>query len=196
MAYADLLADVEDTLDRDDVDARLPRWLRLVEARLNRLLDDPEMEVISEATATGDHTTLPSDFGEMISVSTGDGPLRPVGPAEFASFDTSLFGTPRYYVVQDGGISLYPGNASANIRMLYRQHLPALTETNPSNWLLERAPDIYLYGVLLQANAWSVDNEAAAGWKALWDEAIAELRSDGARRKWGAGVIAPRIRRA
>lgn len=195
MAYYDLLEDVSDTLDRDDVETRLPRWLKLVEARLNRLLEDPEMEVTSTAAATGDFTALPTDFGEMISVSTGNGRLSPVGPVEFATFDTAISGIPRYYVIQDGAIGFYPGNSTANIAMLYRRQIPALTVIAPTNWLLERAPDVYLYGVLLQANAWSLDTEAASGWKRLWDEAIGELRVDGARRRYGAGTLAPRIRR-
>ena len=74
--------------------------------------------------------------------------------------------------------------------------IPPLTADDDTNWLLDRAPDVYFYGVLLQANAWDASTEAAANWKGLWDEAIDELRSDGARRKWGAGPISPRIRRA
>lgn len=195
MTYTDLLSDVSDTLDRDDVDTRLPRWLKLVEARLNRLLDDPEMEVVSEATATGDFTALPDDFSEMVSVSTGDGPLLATGPVEFSGYDTAITGIPRHYVIQDGSIGFWPGNSTATIRMVYRRRIPPLTAAAPTNWLLTRAPDLYFYGVLLQANAWDVDTEAASNWKDLWDEAIAELRSDGARRKWGAGPVAPRIAR-
>ncbi|HEX8414015.1 MAG TPA: hypothetical protein VF637_09045 [Sphingomicrobium sp.] len=191
MAYADLLADVADTIDRDDLATRLPRWLKLVEARLNRLLEDPDMEV--STTLTGDGADLPADFGEMISIGTADGNrLSPVSNVEYSAFRPST-GTSRLYTIREGKIYYAPG--SANPTLVYRRTLPPLVEGG-TNWLLERAPDVYFYGVLLQANAWSVDTEAAAGWKNLWDEAISELRTDGARRKWGAGPIAPRIRRA
>lgn len=192
MVYADLLADVEDTLDRDDLATRLPRWLRLVEARLNRLLQDPDMEVAT--TLTGDGANLPADFGEAISLGTADGnTLKPMGNQEYAAI-LPQSGTSRYFTIREGKVYYVPG--SANATLVYRRSIPPLTEADDTNWLLERAPDVYFYGVLLQANAWNVDNDAAAGWKALWDEAIAELRSDGARRKWGPGAIAPRIRRA
>lgn len=193
MTYAALLEDVSDTLDRD-VETRLPRWLKLVEARLNRLLDDPEMEVLSETAATGDYTPLPADFGSMVSITNGNGALSAVGSVEFAGMST-VSGIPRYYAIVDGSIAFAPYNATTPITLVYRRNIPALTEAAPTNWLLERAPDVYLYGVLLQANAWEVDTEAAGNWKAMWDEAIAELRMDGARRKWGAGPIGPRIRR-
>jgi hypothetical protein len=192
MAYADLLADVADTLDRDDVESRLPRWLKLVEARLNRLLHDPEQQVVT--TLTGDGASLPADFGEMIAIGTADGNrLSPIGNQEYAAI-LPQSGTSRYYTIRDGKVYYAPG--AANPTLVYYRSIPPLTEDDDTNWLLERAPDVYFYGVLLQANAWNVDNEAAAGWKSLWDEAIAELRADGARRKWGAGPIAPRIRRA
>lgn len=191
MAYADLLADVADTLDRDDVESRLPRWLKLVEARLNRLLDDPDME--TSATLTGDGASLPVDFGAMVSIGTADGnPLKAMGNEEYAAV-LPQSGISRFYTIREGRLYFVPG--AATVTLVYRRSIPPLTSVNSTNWLLTRAPDVYFYGVLLQANAWSVDNEAAAGWKGLWDEAIAELRADGARRKWGAGPIAPRIRR-
>jgi hypothetical protein len=191
VTYATLLEDVSDTLDRDDIETRLPRWLKLVEARLNRLLEDPDME--ATASLTGDGDDLPGDFGSMISIGTADGyPLTPMSNVEYAAVLPSS-GTSRYYTIREGKVYYVPG--SANPTLVYRRTIPPLTSTDNTNWLLERAPDLYLYGVLLQAEAWQVNTEAAAGWKAMWDEAIAELRSDGAKRKWGAGPISPRIRR-
>lgn len=192
MAYADLLEDVADTLDRDDVETRLPRWLKLVEARLNRLLDDPDME--TSTTLTGDGATLPADYGSMVSIGTADGNrLTSMGPSEYAAI-LPASGVSRYYTIREGKVYYVPG--SANVTLVYRRSIPPLTVGNDTNWLLERAPDLYLYGVLLQAEAWDANNEHAVGWKALFDEAIDELRGDGARRKWGAGPITPRLRRA
>ena len=82
--YTALVAAIGDWLDRDDLAARAPTFIQLAEARLNRLLDDPEMEVLATTTAEDDLTTLPEDFGGMVSVSTGNGTLNAVGPAEFA----------------------------------------------------------------------------------------------------------------
>jgi hypothetical protein len=192
MNYADLLGAVSDTLDRDDINTRFPTWLRLVETRLNRLLDDPDMEV--SVTLTGDGAELPADFGSMVSIGTADGNrLRQIGNDEYAAARPSS-GVPRHYTIREGRI-YYVGGA-ANPTLVYRRRIPALTAENPSNWLIDRAPDVYFYGVLLQAEAWDVNGEAAAGWKSLWDEAIAELRADATRRKWGAGAIAARVRRA
>ena len=192
MAYADLLTDVADTLDRDDVTTRFPRWLKLVEVKLNRVLDDPAMEV--SATLTGNGAALPADFGAMVSIGTADGNrLSSLSPSEYSAIRPSS-GTSRYFTIQAGKVFYVPG--AANPTLIYRRTIPPLTSVATTNWLLDRAPDVYFYGVLLQAEAWDANNEQAVGWKALFDEAIDELRSDGAKRKWGAGPIGPRIRRA
>jgi hypothetical protein len=194
-SYTDLATAVENLLDRDDLDTHFSTFVQLAEARLNRLLEDPEMDVTSTTVATGPTTSLPSDFGSMVSISTGDGPLIATGPVEFAGYDTTITGYPRRYMVVDGAISFWPGNSSAIITIVYRRRLPALTVAAPSNWLLTLAPDVYLYGVLMQAALWDHDEERADIYKNAMDEAVGELRMDGSRRKWGAGPIAPRIGR-
>jgi hypothetical protein len=194
--YAELVTAVGDWLDRDDLTARVPTFIQLAEARLNRLLEDPEMDVTVTTAATGDATALPADFGSMVSVSVGDGQLAATGPVEFAGYDTTISGNPRRYMIVDGAISFWPGDGSASIRMVYRRRLPALTVSNTTNWLLTLAPDAYLYGALVQASAFLAEDDRLELWKMSFDEAIGELRADGSRRKWGAGPIAPRIRRA
>lgn len=193
--YTELADYISDTLDRDDLAPKVGTFIRLAEARMNRLLDDPEMEVRSTATAVGTYTALPPDFGEMVSISTSDGQLGAVGPVEFAGFDNLASGIPRYYTIVDGSITFAPSNSTANIVMVYRRRIPSLTAAAPTNWLLSLAPDAYLYGALVQASVFLAEDERAGMWKSAFDEAIGELRMDASRRKWGAGPIRPRIRR-
>jgi hypothetical protein len=194
--FTELKTVIGDWLDRDDLAARASDFIRLTEVRLNRLLDDPDMEQISTATASGASTALPDDFGSMVSISDGIGrPLMPMGSGEFSGIDRSIAGEPRYYTIEDGSITFAPANSTAAIRMVYRRTIPALTEAAPTNWLLTRAPDVYLYGALVQASAFLAEDDRIGLWKSAFDEAIAELRSDGARRKWGAGPLAARVRR-
>jgi hypothetical protein len=188
--YTSLVAKLADWIDRDDSD--VDTFIQLTEARLNRLLDDPNMEV--SVPLTGDGASLPADFGSIVSIGTANGfRLTQMGNAEYASL-LPISGISRYYTIREGKIYYYPG--AANVTLVYRRRIPALTSGNPTNWLLSLAPDVYLYGCLVQAFGWDQDDDRVSGWKSLFDEAVAELRSDGARRKWGPGPIAPRIRRA
>lgn len=187
--YSELLADVESYADRSDFP--FASFLAKVEATVNRRLRDPNME--TSVTLTGDGADLPADFGEMISIGTADGhPLSLMANGEYAALLPSS-GISRYYTIREGGIYYYPG--SANVTLVYRRRVPALTEASPTNWLLSLAPDVYSRGCMFEECVWERDTQAAQGWKALFDEAIDEMISDGLKRKWGAGPIAPRIRR-
>ncbi len=193
--YSELVTEVGAYLNRD-LSARIPTFIALTEARLNRLLDDPEMETRTTATGTGQYTSLPSDFKRMVGVSTGnDYALQQVSGSDITSFDQTITGTPRYFAIIDGAITFAPINAAANITMLYIRRIPALTVAAPTNWLLTLAPDIYLYGVLMQAHMLGWEDQRVPGIKALFDEAIAEMRIDASNRRWGSAPLAPRIGR-
>lgn len=92
----DLISAVGEWLDRGDLAARAETFVQMAEARLNRLLRDPEMEVRASVVATGDYTALPADFGQMVSISTGDGQLLYMGAVEFATSNDGQSGIPRY----------------------------------------------------------------------------------------------------
>lgn len=193
--YSELVTAVGDWLDRDDLAARSATFIQLAESRLNRLLDDPNMEVTLSGAATSDATPLPADFGSMVSISTGHGILEAMGSVESAGYP-ALSGDPRAYAVVNNSLVFAPRNVTTPYTLVYRRRIPALTEAIQVNWLLTLAPDVYLYGALLQAEAFLSEDSRIALWKTAFDEAIGELITDGARRKWGAGPIAPRIRRA
>lgn len=190
--YNELVSAIGDWLDRSDLATRAADFIRLTEVRLNRLLADPEMEVAT--TLTGDGAALPADFGSMISIGTADGNrLSPMSNAEYAAILPSP-GTSRYYTIREGKVYYVPG--SANTTIVYRRSIPPLSTSNTTNWLLDRAPDVYLYGSLVQAEAFLAEDDRLPLWKGAFDEALDELRTDGARRKWGMGPLAPRIRRS
>lgn len=61
--------------------------------------------------------------------------------------------------------------------------LTPLSDSNPSNWLLARRADIYVYATLLQAEAHIVNDARLPLWKSALDEAIADLNAAGGRRR-------------
>lgn len=194
--YAELVTELEAYLDRDDLTPRIPAFIKLTEARLNRLLDDPEMEVRSTAIGTGQYTALPADFKRMVGVSTGNSyTLEQVSSSQMTSLDQTVTGVPRKYAIIDGAITFAPINAAAAITMLYIRRIPGLTAAAPTNWLLDLAPDLYLYGCLIQASIFDWDDARVPGFKALFDEAVEDMRADAANRRWGSAPLAPRLGR-
>jgi hypothetical protein len=195
MTYSDLVADLEAWLKRTDYTTHIPRFVELNEARLNRLLDDPDMEVIATAVTAGQYLGLPDDFGEMRAVNVGTYRLNQATAADFSGFP-SISGIPSTYGIFDGQLAFAPIPATGSgVTMLYTRKIPALTVSTPTNWLLTRAPDLYLYGCLLQAHVYGWFDERIQLFKSVFDEAIQELRTDGERRRLGAAPLAPRLGR-
>jgi len=194
--YSELVTALEEYLEREDYTPNIPIFIKLTEARLNRLLDDPEMEVRATITGTGQYTELPSDFKRMVGVSVGNyGPIEQVSGSTITALDQTITGIPRAFAISDGSITFAPIDAAANITMLYVRRIPGLTAAAPTNWLLSLAPDLYLYGCLIQASILGWDDERVPGFKALFDEAIDEMRTDASNRRWGSAPLAPRLGR-
>lgn len=194
--YSELVTEIEAYLDRTDYTARIPTFVALTEAKLNRVLDDPNMEVRATATGTGQYTTLPTDFKRMVGVSTGNlYDLEQISEGQMTALDQTLTGDPRKYAIIGNAITFAPINAAAAMTMLYVRRLPALTAAAPTNWLLTLAPDLYLYGALLQAHLMGWQDERLAIFKVAFDEALDEMRSDAANRRWGSAPLSPRLMR-
>lgn len=54
-----------------------------------------------------------------------------------------------------------PGDAIAMASITYYAKFPALVKDTDSNWLLENAPDVYLFSALVEASIYTRDRAAA-----------------------------------
>jgi hypothetical protein len=156
--------------------ARIPEFIQLAEARFRRKLDDLDQDIITTVSITDGIGTLPADFGALKEIS--------------ADFDDPLV----VYSIVAGQIQTDPVETGA-ATIVYKQALPALSNTVTSNWLLARAPDIYLYGSLVQAEFFGWNDERLPLIKAALDEALEELRVDSDARRWGPAPLGPSIKR-
>lgn len=195
--YSELVTEVEQYLNRTDYTVRIPTFIRLVEAKLNRLLNDPSMEVRATITASSQYTPLPSDFNRLIGVFTGNNfELTETSASRITSLDqTNTGGDPREYALVNNALTFFPVNTGAVITILYIRNIPGLSVSNPTNWLLDRAPGLYLFGVLMQAAVFGWNDERVPGIKALFDEALNELMIDSQNRRLGSAPIGPRMGR-
>jgi hypothetical protein len=194
--FAGLRGEIADYLDKGTtLDAKIPTFIRLTESRLNKVLDDPEMEVTSTATTAGQFLGLPSDFGELKSISVGGYRLRGATVADFSGFST-VAGIPRTYGIYDGQLAFAPvPSTGSGVTIVYSRRIPALSDATTTNWLLDLAPEAYLYGSLLAAEVYLWNDERLPTFKALYEDAIDTLRQDAAKRRWGAAPLAPRLGR-
>lgn len=191
---ADLATAIGAWLNRSDLTAQTSNFIRLAEVRLNRLLRDPDQLVTTTLAFSDGSADVPADFGQLVAFGAEGSRLSQVTPGEFGTY-RSQSGDPRVYTVGAGVIRVLPSTGSPSTPITYYRSIPALDEEADTNWLLERAPDLYLYGSLLQAEFFGWNDERLPLIKSAWDEAIAELRADGESRRWGAAPMAPKLGR-
>lgn len=185
--YTELVAQVSTQLSRVDVTAQVPTGLALTEAKVNRALDDLQMETRYTATAT-EYMALPSGFVRLrdiqLNLSRGNKPLKLMTPAEMdRNFSTST-GEPVGYCLLANQIQLAPSPDSGyTVEICAVITVPALTSSASTNWLLTNWPDVYLYGACFEVSALIKDIEAAQGYRALFQSAMGELVAYGKRQK-------------
>jgi hypothetical protein len=77
---------------------------------------------------------------------------------------------------------------------VYVPGLPAPASSNPTNVVLQDAPDLYFYATLVHASLWMKDGEAGM-WDGLYQEAIKSLRIMEQREQFPGGFPAARLGR-
>lgn len=200
--YDGLKSSVADWLNRADLTAQVPDFIALAEARFNRVIRHNSMLQRDTTNAVSDYVTLPDDWLEHNSVVvTGDGtvykPLEYVSNEEFNRLRLQqLTGTFRYYTIQDDNLVLLPAAASANValELFYYGKIPALGPANPTNWLLTRAPDLYLYASLVAAEAFLQNDERLPLWSSAVETILGELVRESERAKYPQGKLIVRKR--
>ena len=85
-------------------------------------------------------------------------------------------GAPRLYTIVGGEFRLLSAPDRAyGVELSYYKRLPPLAQ-NSGNWLLAAAPDVYLYGALVQLGILTEDDRLGA-WSAAYQQAAADLHA-------------------
>lgn len=195
--YSDLQTTITAYLENDDVTGRVVDFITLAEARFNRELRIREMHKLAEIDIDTEEVALPADFLEIIAwrftFASPDVTAQYLPPDRFfSSVAHSITGPPKIYTILGSSAwfapnpgSIAPGTYGTSLEYLAK--IPPLTTTNTSNFLLAKAPDLYLYGALLEAQPFVMDDERAGIWQGLYDRALTSLRAADTRARYRPG---------
>ncbi len=173
-------------LGDDAQNANRVDFITLAEAYFNRTLRHTAME--EQTTLTTDSSglaTLPDDYLAIRSVRYSGQPLRELkalslGTANRLSpYDAT--GTVFGYVITSISnvqtLRLVDPLSSADLIVTYFEKIPALSDTQTTNWLLDLAPDAYFYRALAEAYTWRQSAEKALAFMARADQALDQITS-------------------
>ena len=195
--YAELQTAVANWLDRGDLTDRITEFIDLTEARMNRVLRLQLMVNVDTTTLGGADKlvagtrdyALPSGYLQMIDFTLTTDPIRTLSYITPENMNRmwagSQSGIPQAYTIFSNNssgtpvptVKLGPAPAGAyTYSMMFYKKIPALTPANTTEAMLTDNPDIYLYGALLEAAPFLMNDERVALWATAYKEAVANLQ--------------------
>jgi hypothetical protein len=195
--YSELQTAVANWLDRDDLTLRIPEFIALAEARMNRtlrlaLMLNVDQTTLGGATAlvagTRDYA-LPSGYLQMLDFHLRTSPITTLSyltpenmnrmwagsqggkPLAYTIFSDNASGTP----IKSVRLGPAPDSAYDYSIMFYKK-IDALSVTNTTEAMLTDNPDVYLYGALLEAEPFLMNDQRVQLWATAFQESMRALQ--------------------
>jgi hypothetical protein len=186
--YAELQTAVANWLDRDDLTDRIPEFIALAEAKMNRNLRISLMENVSTAITmvggTRDYS-LPTGFTGMKEFHLTTSPITPLSYITPEMMNRmwagSNIGRPQAFTLfSDAGtrkIRVGPSpDSDYTTSMLFLKKIDNLSVTNTTEAMLTENPDIYLYGALLEAEPFLMNDARVQLWGTMLQQVAKDLQ--------------------
>ena len=201
--YDNLKTEIAEWLNRADLTTKIPTFITLLEAQVNR--DIRTREMLAEATgslATTGLIAVPADFrgAHELVISTTSGPkvleyasIDEVDRTRWENMDTA--NEPRVFTIRGSNVVVAPlPDQTYSYTLRYYQTIPALATGNQTNWFLTKHPDVYLYGSLMQAAPYLGADERISVWGAALGAILEQIRVADERETRGRGPLRMRFR--
>ena len=171
---------------RTDVASRLTEYIALAEAKMNRRLRTKDMVTKNAAfSIDGEYVATPASFGGVKTFYLNTDPKRTLehmADEVMTDLYPSGTGVPRFYNVQGSNFRFAPvPDGTYTATLVYWLQVPALSNSNTTNWLLTSHPDAYLYGAMGEICGYLRDFDGAKNWEAMLYQILDEIASSSKR---------------
>jgi hypothetical protein len=170
-SYTGLKTSIEEHLDRDDLSTFVDDFIDIAESRHKREVRFREMLVRTSLTAVTRYASLPTRYLEAKTLRLLTDPLtvlKSLNLHELNNRRSETVGKPEFFTVHAQiEFERTPDVAYAG-EIIYYQELVALSNSNTTNPLLAKAPEIYLYSALAASAPWLMNDERIGVWETLY----------------------------
>lgn len=183
--YDNLKLEIANYLDRDDLTDEIDTFIDIAEAEHRDTVRFREILVRAAITlADGDRTEpLPSDFAQAKYIRFENPyisfqakkylpPLVQVTEAELTDMARSDTGHPKHFCIEERIEFDIEADQDYTGELLYYKTMTPLSTGSPSNELLVRAPDLYLYGALIASAPFLMNDERLDTWGKVYTRAL------------------------
>ena len=183
--FAEVKTAAANWLDRSDLTDRIPEFIALAEARFNRILRIRDMETVSTAISTTAGTreySLPTGFVQMKEFHLTTDPITPLAyitPEMMSRLQAgSTKAKPKVFTIIADNVRLGPNpDAVYTTSMLYYKTFTALSGSNTTSEMLTNNPDVYLYGTLLEAEPFIMNDARVQLWATAFRQAVEDIQN-------------------
>jgi hypothetical protein len=177
-SYATLVTATEDYLARSDLTSWVPNFLQNSQKKLYRSLRIRPMETALSVTIASGVAALPADYLDLKYAYVNASPvkfLERVTPEEiYRNYPVrSASGKPHWIAREAENFIFGPyPDSTYSIAGIYYKQLDLLSASSTTNWFTTNAPEVLLYGALLEAQPFLMNDKRIPVWQALFNEAI------------------------
>jgi hypothetical protein len=196
--YSDLQTSIANYLARSDLTAQIPDFIRLTEIRLRRDVRIRQMLKLSYTAMTGSTVGLPNDFLEMRNLYLETNPEQPLTyqtPSIFTRDGKAQeSGQPQNYTILSNEIQVSPApNGTFNVYMLYYAAPAFLSDSNTSNVFMAQCPDLLLYGSLVEAEPYLMNDNRLGVWAGMFQRGLESLTTSDDRGEYSGAPISMKV---
>ena len=180
--YSSLQTTIANYLARTDLTAQIPDFIRLAETRIRRELRIRQMMKSATTPTTGGDATvaLPPDFLEVRDLTIQSNPVRVisyVSPSVFSRNTRSTeSGVPIDYTILATEFRFAPiPDTNYTLEILYYATPDYLSDINTSNVFLAVCPDLILYGALIEAEPYLMNDARLQVWAGMYQKGVDAL---------------------
>jgi len=176
MNYGELKTALTNWTKRSDLSSHYQTFVDQVQARLNtdvRVRGRIASATLSTVAGT-ESVALPSDWLRGLSLDIEGHGLEYRTPEELrAAYPSSFSGRPVVYSIEGDNLILGPKPDSVySIRARYYQRFTAFAGDSSTDWVLTNYPNVYLFGCLVEAEAFAMDDNRSAVWEQRYQQAV------------------------
>jgi hypothetical protein len=202
MNYKDIVVASQAYTDRYDAEmaVTMPAFTKVVEAKINNALRTGDQSVRAQIWLRSgeEYYGLPCDWGgardvEILHKGEQHGrTLVYLAPEEMNKL-TRQHGEHNYYTIIAGQIQVAPPADNQVLEVVYYQRLPELKEDEDTNWLTEKNPDAYIFGLCTEISAFAKDPMQFEVWKQRFNEAMIDITREDQVTRWSGPALRSQV---
>lgn len=188
-----------DRYDEELVSA-IPAFIKIVEAKINNALRTGEQSVRSQIhlELAQEYYGLPSDWGgardiEILEEGQQHGrTLTYLSPEEMNKLSRRQErGRNRhnYYTIIANQIQIAPPCDREVLEIVYYQRLVPLAGDSDRNWLTEKNPDAYIFGLCAEISAFAKDEMAFASYQQRFMDSLIDITQEDQVTRWSGPAL-------